>query len=237
MDYNEKMANAIRAARVSAGYTQAQVAAFLNMSQTGVAAWETGRATPPAATIAELAKLYGVSADYLLGLSDYYSDTHKEVIKTLFGDDQAPVFAEEITNLISRLSALSKKTDDTDDQDTIVSTATTCITETIKEFNKLVLSFLNSYQAVELGCLASKLNRSVDKLSERSYAAFPQDVKDLFTETSEFEKTIKAYNPATFSGDALDSIKRIGGNWGILALLLQHKLNSIYKDFDPDKQD
>lgn len=234
MDYNEKLANAIRTARAAAGYTQAQAAAILNMSQTGVAAWETGRATPPAATLAELAKLYGVSADYLLGLSDYYSDTHKEVIKTLFGDDQAPSFAEEITQLIERLSALSKKTDD---EDAIVSTATTCITETIKEFNKLFLNFLNSYQAVELGCLASKLNRSVDKLSDRSYAAFPQDVKDLFTEVSEFEKTVKAYNPATFSGDALDSIKRIEGNLGILALSLQHKLNSVYKDFDSDKQD
>ena len=234
MDYKEKLANAIRTARAAAGYTQAQAAAILNMSQTGVAAWETGRATPPAATLAELAKLYGVSADYLLGLSDYYSDTHKEVIKTLFGDDQAPSFAEEITQLIERLSALSKKTDD---EDAIVSTATTCITETIKEFNKLFLNFLNSYQAVELGCLASKLNRSVDKLSDRSYAAFPQDVKDLFTEVSEFEKTVKAYNPATFSGDALDSIKRIEGNLGILALSLQHKLNSVYKDFDSDKQD
>lgn len=234
MDYNEKLANAIRTARAAAGYTQAQAAAILNMSQTGVAAWETGRATPPAATLAELAKLYGVSADYLLGLSDYYSDTHKEVIKTLFGDDQAPAFAEEITQLIERLSALSKKTDD---EDAIVSTATTCITETIKEFNKLFLNFLNSYQAVELGCLASKLNRSVDKLSDRSYAAFPQDVKDLFTEVSEFEKTVKAYNPATFSGDALDSIKRIEGNLGILTLSLQHKLNSVYKDFDSDKQD
>ncbi len=234
MDYNEKLANAIRTARAAAGYTQAQAAAILNMSQTGVAAWETGRATPPAATLAELAKLYGVSADYLLGLSDYYSDTHKEVIKTLFGDDQAPEFAEEITQLIARLSALSKKTDD---QDAIVSTATTCITETIKEFNKLFSSFLNSYQAVELGCLASKLNRSVDKLSDRSYADFPQDVKDLFTEVSEFEKAVKAYNPATFSGDALDSIKRIEGNLGILALSLQHKLNSVYRDFPPDRQD
>ena len=77
MDY-EKTSKAIRTARIAAGYTQAQVAELLGKAQTTVAAWETGRAMPPAPMIIELAKLYAVSSDYLLGLSEHYSVAHRE---------------------------------------------------------------------------------------------------------------------------------------------------------------
>ena len=63
------MVNNICRARLKAGLTQKQVASAVNKSQTTVAAWESGRAQPDAATIVKLSELFHVSSDYLLGIS------------------------------------------------------------------------------------------------------------------------------------------------------------------------
>jgi len=47
-----------------------QPAKALNMSQSAVAKWELGKTEPTASAIILLAKLFGESADYLLGLVD-----------------------------------------------------------------------------------------------------------------------------------------------------------------------
>ena len=56
--------------RLEKGYTQKQVAAYLNKSETGYASWEQGLAEPSINDIILLCKLYSVSADYILGLED-----------------------------------------------------------------------------------------------------------------------------------------------------------------------
>lgn len=53
------------------GYTQKQVAKALNKSETGYASWEQGLAEPGLCDLVTLCKLYGVTSDYLIGLSDY----------------------------------------------------------------------------------------------------------------------------------------------------------------------
>ena len=68
MNYNS-ISSAIRTARTNAKLSQKNVAEYLNKSQATVAAWETGRSQPDASTIVELAKLFHVSTDYLLGVS------------------------------------------------------------------------------------------------------------------------------------------------------------------------
>lgn len=226
MDY-EKTSKAIRTARIAAGYTQARVADILGKSQTAVAAWETGRSQPTASVIVELAKLYGVSSDYLLGLSDYFSDTHKAVIEALLGDVQAPRFADEMSRLIAKLPQLSEKIDD---KDTFISMTVECLGDTIKEFNALLSTFLDTCNSIELGKKISILNKRVANLSEKSFSAFPQDAKELYYHFIEFETSVKAFDPATFSGNALICIDQIEGSFGKLALFLQNKLSGIYSE-------
>lgn len=49
---------------------QEDVAKVLNLTRQAYYFYETGKATPPAQKIVELSIAYGVSADYLLGLSN-----------------------------------------------------------------------------------------------------------------------------------------------------------------------
>ena len=55
-----------RTARLSAGLSVAQVVEALPVSDAAVYQWETGVTTPNTKRIIEVAKLYGVTVDYLL---------------------------------------------------------------------------------------------------------------------------------------------------------------------------
>lgn len=55
-----------RTARLSAGLSVAQVVEALSVSDAAVYQWETGVTTPNTKRIIEVAKLYGVTVDYLL---------------------------------------------------------------------------------------------------------------------------------------------------------------------------
>ena len=57
-------------ARRLAGKTQDEVGAAVGVDGAEVSEWERGRRKPNAHTLGELARLYGVSADWLLGLVD-----------------------------------------------------------------------------------------------------------------------------------------------------------------------
>ena len=60
----------IRNLRIDRGYTQKQVAAYLGISQNTYSQYEIGVLNYPVDAIVLLAKLYGVSTDYLLGLTN-----------------------------------------------------------------------------------------------------------------------------------------------------------------------
>ena len=60
----------LRDLREDADMTQAQVAKYLQMSQTGYSEYETGESDIPTQVLIKLAKLYATSTDYLLDLSD-----------------------------------------------------------------------------------------------------------------------------------------------------------------------
>lgn len=62
------LADKIKTIRESAGLTQAEVARTLGISRSGVNAWEMGLSVPSTQYIVELAKLFNVSTDYLLGM-------------------------------------------------------------------------------------------------------------------------------------------------------------------------
>lgn len=56
--------------RVEHHLTQKELAEKLNTSNSSVCDWEQGRSQPDLQTLANMAQLFDVSTDYLLGLSD-----------------------------------------------------------------------------------------------------------------------------------------------------------------------
>ncbi|MBR1528313.1 MAG: helix-turn-helix transcriptional regulator [Oscillospiraceae bacterium] len=65
--YVETFAKKLAQARKDAGYTQRQIANFLNLKQGTLASYETGRTQPDIETLGKLADFYEVSTDWLIG--------------------------------------------------------------------------------------------------------------------------------------------------------------------------
>lgn len=63
------IAEKIKSLREARKITQSELARQLGITRNGVNSWEQGLSTPSPASIVELAKFFGVSTDYLLGVS------------------------------------------------------------------------------------------------------------------------------------------------------------------------
>lgn len=80
----------IKELRELAGFSQSQLAKRLDVTRSSVNAWEMGLSTPTIQYVVAMAKLFHVSADYLLELEskqtidlDGYSIEEKEVLYSL----------------------------------------------------------------------------------------------------------------------------------------------------------
>ena len=80
----------IKSLREDAGFSQSQLAKKLDVTRSSVNAWEMGLSTPTTHYIVELAKLFHVSTDYILGIEknraiilDGYSDEQIELLYKL----------------------------------------------------------------------------------------------------------------------------------------------------------
>ena len=58
----------IKELRTARGWTQADLARRLGITRNGVNSWEQGLSLPSPASLVELAKIFSVSTDYLLGV-------------------------------------------------------------------------------------------------------------------------------------------------------------------------
>lgn len=67
----------IRSLRKQHGYSQIELAKLMDVSQPTITSWETGRADPSSSAIKQLANIFSVSTDYLLGMKK--TDTPKQV--------------------------------------------------------------------------------------------------------------------------------------------------------------
>lgn len=56
--------------RISRGFSQCYIADYMRVSQVTVSNWERGNKEPSFATLIDLANLFGVTTDYMLGVSD-----------------------------------------------------------------------------------------------------------------------------------------------------------------------
>lgn len=57
--------------RLDSGYTQQNVADALGIKQQSYARYEVGKGEPSLVTLVKISKIFGVSTDYLLGVTDY----------------------------------------------------------------------------------------------------------------------------------------------------------------------
>ncbi len=67
----ETIANRIKEIRKENQLTQAEFGKMLSISQDNVSLWETGKGFPSVLHVIAISKLFHVSADYILGLSDF----------------------------------------------------------------------------------------------------------------------------------------------------------------------
>jgi len=88
--------NRLKQLREQNGLSQIELGNRLGVTQQSVFAWEHGKTTPQIQTAIALAKIYGVSLDYLMGLSDSPKN----------GKEPAVTDSELRENTIARIRAL-----------------------------------------------------------------------------------------------------------------------------------
>lgn len=67
----EKMCSRVKELRQNLRMTQEELGSLLGVSNHVYSAYERGRQEMPATIIVSLADIFGISADYILGISDY----------------------------------------------------------------------------------------------------------------------------------------------------------------------
>lgn len=92
MEFKERL----RKLRLEKDMTQADLAKIFEVSTTTIASWEQGRSRPNIQEIAEIAIFFGVSVDYLLGLTEekepamkYFFSVHELKSRGLVGEEAA----------------------------------------------------------------------------------------------------------------------------------------------------
>ena len=68
----EEMGNRIKWLRNEKGIGQNQLAKDLCVSNASISYWETGKQQPSAEAVFKLAQYFNVSADFILGLTEWY---------------------------------------------------------------------------------------------------------------------------------------------------------------------
>lgn len=97
-------ADRIKALRESRGWTQAELARRMNMMRNGINSWEQGLSMPSPQSLVDLARLFSVSTDYLLGV-----EKHNTVNVTGLDEKDVALIAQ----LAERLRSAAKNNENT----------------------------------------------------------------------------------------------------------------------------
>ena len=97
-------ADRIKALRESRGWTQAELARRMNMTRNGINSWEQGLSMPSPQSLVDLARLFSVSTDYLLGV-----EKHNTVNVTGLDEKDVALIAQ----LAERLRSAAKNIENT----------------------------------------------------------------------------------------------------------------------------
>ena len=97
-------ADRIKALRESRGWTQAELARRMNMTRNGINSWEQGLSMPSPQSLVDLARLFSVSTDYLLGV-----ENHNTVNVTGLDEKDVALIAQ----LAERLRSAAKNNENT----------------------------------------------------------------------------------------------------------------------------
>ena len=97
-------ADRIKALRESRGWTQAELARRMNMTRNGINSWEQGLSMPSPQSLVDLARLFSVSTDYLLGV-----EKHNTVNVTGLDEKDVAMIAQ----LAERLRSAAKNNENT----------------------------------------------------------------------------------------------------------------------------
>lgn len=89
MEHKNILSERIRELRNEQGLTQAEIAKKIGVTKSAYGFWEQGKNQPDIDTIARLAEIFDVTADYLFGISDIknstsnYSDEKSNLSRTI----------------------------------------------------------------------------------------------------------------------------------------------------------
>ena len=97
-------ADRIKALRESRGWTQAELARRMNMTRNGINSWAQGLSMPSPQSLVDLARLFSVSTDYLLGV-----EKHNTVNVTGLDEKDVALIAQ----LAERLRSAAKNNENT----------------------------------------------------------------------------------------------------------------------------
>ncbi len=97
-------ADRIKTLRESRGWTQAELARRMNMTRNGINSWEQGLSMPSPQSLVDLARLFSVSTDYLLGV-----EKHNTVNVTGLDEKDVALIAQ----LAERLRSAAKNNENT----------------------------------------------------------------------------------------------------------------------------
>ncbi len=112
--------NVFKKCRVAAKISQKEAAHILQVVPSTLSKWETGVATPNQSILPQIADLYGVSVDYLLGRTYLHTDNEntKECLRVLgidvddfdkFSDEQVSAIQATLIALIDSFKKTNNK--------------------------------------------------------------------------------------------------------------------------------
>ena len=100
--------------RTESGKTQQQIAEYLGISRAAYSHFENERNEPDKETLIKLATYFGVSTDYLLGVTkirkaSFEGDSSSSHIRTIAAHIDDDVTEEQLNNIIDYIDFVTKK--------------------------------------------------------------------------------------------------------------------------------